>query len=243
MESFVNQPFLDKRRKWASWASYAGLAALFAGILTATRSLLISYLCLMLGVIAASIGAYLSNRYVREPRGDQVLTRTLEGLDKRYALYSYYLSTAHVIASHFGLMVVATRPQKGQVGFADGKWQHRARWRFVTQFLGEPSIGRPELTVRDDVESLEQWVASALPGEEHVPVNGLVLFTNPDVELDAADAPIKALKTNDLAAYLRTGLKGQPVLSTSRQKELRRLLDGVVEASAAEAQTKGKRKA
>jgi len=243
MESFVNQPFLDKRRKWASWATYAGLAALFGGVLTSTRSLLISYLFLVLGVIAASMGAYLSNRYVREPRGDQVLAKALEGFDKRYALYNYYLATPYVIASHFGLLAVVTRPQKGQISYAQGKWQHRAPWRVLRQFIGEASIGKPELSVQEDVESLQQWIASALPGEEQVPVNGLVLFTSPEARVDATNAPVKALVTEDLAAYLRTGLKGQPVLSTSRQKELRRLLDSVVEASAAEAESKRKRKA
>jgi len=244
MDNLVNQPFLDQRRRYANWATYAGLGALFVGIITSSRSLLISYVFLVLGVLAASIGAYLSNRYVKEPRADQVLGRALQGLDKRYALFNYYLPSSHVIASHHGLTVVLPRPQKGQITYgADGKWQHRARWHWVTQFFGEPSVGKPELALADEIEPVRRWIAEALPGDEPVPVNGVVVFTHPDAVLDAASAPVKVLMASELADYLRDGMKEQPVLSTSRQKELRRLLDRVVEESTAASAAKHRKKA
>ncbi|NLG29437.1 MAG: hypothetical protein GX557_16125 [Chloroflexi bacterium] len=243
MESFVNQPYLDKRRKWASWASYAGLAALFVGVLTASRSILISYLFLVIGVIAASIGAYLSNRYVKEPRADQVLAKQLEALDKRYAVYNYYLPAPHVIASHYGLTVVLPRQQKGQVTYSNGKWQHRERWRALTQFFGAPNVGKPELSLAEEIAPTQEWINAVLPGEEPVPVTGLVLFTDAAVQLEAKEAPVVALKSEALAGYMREGLKGQTVLSTARQKELRRLLDSVVQATDAKSAAKPKRKA
>jgi hypothetical protein len=243
MQSLVNQPFLDKRRKLASWASYAGIGALFAGVLTASRSMLLSYLFLVLGVIAASIGAYLSNRYVKEPRADQVLAQVLEGLDKRYALYNYYLAASHVIASHFGLTVVLPRPQKGQISYAGGKWQHHARWRHLTQFFGEPAVGKPELALEDEVAPVAQWIAEAMPGDEPVPVNGVVVFTDASAQLEVASAPVNALRADALPDYMRDGLKGQTVLSTARQKELRRVLDGLVAATDAATAAKGKKKA
>jgi len=244
MQNFVNQPFLDKRRKYASWASYAGIGALFIGVMTSQRSLLISYVFLVVGVIAASIGAYLSNRYVKEPRADQVLDEALKELDKRYAIYNYYLAASHVITSHFGLTVVLPRPQKGQISYREGgKWQHRARWRRVSQFFGEPSVGKPELALADEMEPIESWIAQVMPGEEQVPVNGVVVFTDPKAELDIESAPVNVLKVDALTDYMRDGLKGQPVLSTSRQKELRRVMDAVVEQSAAASAGKGKKKA
>jgi hypothetical protein len=242
MQSYVNQPFLDKRSNLARLASYAGLGALFVGVLTSSRSLFISYGFLILGVIVASIGAYLSNRYVKEPRADQALAKALDGLDKRYALYNYYLPASHVIASHFGLMVLMPRPQKGKITFQKGKWEHRTRWRRMTQFFGEPTVGRPELALADDLDPVTRWIADAMPGEEAVPVSGVVIFTDPKAELDVSSAPVTAMRADALGDYMREGLKGQPVLSTSRQKELRRLLDGVVEESAAASAKKKKGK-
>jgi hypothetical protein len=61
-----------------------------------------------------------------------------------------------------------------------------------------------------------------------VPVQGVVVFTHPEVVLDAKDSAYPAMVTDKLPEYLRQGMKGQPTLSTANQKELHRLLDSVV---------------
>jgi len=231
MESFVNQPFLEKRTKWAKWGSYVGFAALFIGLMMTNRSLLLSYAFLLVGLFGASLGSFLSSRYVREPRADQVLSDALESLDKRYTLYSYYLAANHIVASHYGLVVIVRRSHGGEVTFDDkGRWRHKAGWRKVFQLFGEPSVGKPHQEAVDDVEWTKKWIDEVFP-EDDLPVNGIIVFTDPEVQLNAKKSPVPAVKAGDLARYMKQGLKGQPTLTTAKQKELRRTLDEIIAES------------
>lgn len=227
MESFVNQPFLDKRRKYAQWGSYVGFGALFAGLLLTSSYPLWAYLCLLVGLIGASFGSYMANRYVQEPRADQVFTEAMEGMDKRYALYNYYLSSNHIVASHYGLTVLLPRGQAGVVTYEDGRWRHKAGWRKILQLFGEPNVGKPGQELEREIEWVQEWIDEIFV-EEKIPVTGVVVFTNPNVQLYAQDAPIPVVTADDLARFLKEDLKGGITLRTAVQRELRRVLEQVM---------------
>jgi hypothetical protein len=227
MISLVNQPFLAKRAKWAKWGTYVGLGALLLGLFTVGRSPILAYVFMLVGLIAATLSSYLGSRYVREPRADQVLARELEALDKRYALYNFYLPSDHVIVSHYGLMAVVPRFQEGEVTYRRGRWRHKSGWRKVFQLFGEPALGKPDQDLGQEIKAVKEWIDQVMP-EQNVPVNGAVVFTSPKVTLEVSDAPVPAMSATDLITYMKQGLKGQPTLSTAAQTELRKILDQVV---------------
>ncbi len=229
MQSFVNKPFLQKRARYAKWGSYIGLGALLIGVFITGRSPLLSYVFLLVGLVGATFGAYMANRYVREPRPDQVLENALGGLDKRYAMYHYYLPSQHVISSHYGLTVVVPRPQEGAISYSKGRWHHKGGLRKLLQLFGEPNIGRPDQDLSQEMQWVKQWVDEALP-EANVPVNGVVLFTSPKAVLHVEQAPVPAMSPDELVSYMKRGLKGEPTLTTATQTELRRILDEAVAA-------------
>ncbi len=230
MQSYLNEPFLTKRQKYARWASFIGLGALVLGLMTSTRSPLLSYGFLVVGLLAASFGSYTANRYVREPRADQVLNRVLDGLDKRYALYHYYFATPHVLASHLGLTVFLPKIQEGEITYEDGRWRHRAGFRKFLQLFGEPGLSKPHVELEEDIKWLKEWIDAAMPGDD-IPVTGAVVFTNPKATVRASRAPVPALTPDQLVGFLKQGLKGQvSTLSTAKQKELRRVLDEAIAA-------------
>jgi hypothetical protein len=227
MQSFVNQPFLAKRAKWAKWGTYVGLGALLIGLFTVGRSPILAYVFMLVGLIAATLSSYLGSRYVREPRADQVLARELDALDKRYALYNFYLPSDHVIVSHYGLTAVVPRFQEGEIAYRQGRWHHKSGWRKVFQLFGEPALGKPDQDLEQEIKAVKEWIDQAMP-EQNVPVNGVVAFTSSRVKLDISDAPVPAMSAADLIDYMKQGLKGQPTLSTATQTELRKVLDQVV---------------
>ncbi len=230
MQSLVNEPFLKTRANYARWGSYIGLGALAVGLMTTTSSPLLAYVFLLIGLLGASVGAYMSNRYVREPRVDQVLDEVLGSLDKRYAVYNYYLPSDHVIASHYGLTVIVPRSQRGEIRYENGRWYHRAGWRKLLQFFGQPSLGKPDQDAVEEIESLKKWIDEVVPSAD-IPVHGAIVFTNPNAELTLSEIPVPTMMAADLFDHMKQGLKGGPVLSTARQKELRRILDEVCAAS------------
>ncbi|MHB0857544.1 MAG: hypothetical protein ACYC5M_08235 [Anaerolineae bacterium] len=228
MQNRVNQSFLTKRGKIARWGTYIGIGALVIGLMTTTRSILISYAFMLVGLIGASIGSYMTSRYVREPRADQIITTALEGLDKRFAGYHYLLGTNHVIASHYGLTVVIPKAQDGLITFQNGRFRHKAGFRRVFQFFGEQGLGKPDQELAQEVGWVKEWIDQVMP-EPSIPVNGVVVFTSPKAELQIRGANVPAVAVDQLADYMRTGLKGSTTLTTATQKDLRRLLDQVEE--------------
>jgi len=228
MEYIVNEPFLKQRGKYARWGSYVGFAALLLGLLTTTRSTLLSYVFLLVGLLGASIGSYLANRYVKEPRADQLLAQTMESLDDRYTFYNYFLPAGHVVASHRGLTILEPRSQKGEIRYEGGRWRHKAGMRKLLQLFGEPSLGKPDQDLERNVGLTKEWIDKVMP-EQDIPVNGAIVFTDPEVTLDTSDSPYPAIRANELPEHLTTGLEGNPILSTSKQKELRRTLDEAIE--------------
>lgn len=227
MEAFTNQAFLAKRGKYARVGSFVGLAALLGGLFTVVNYPLISYALLFVGLISASIGSYLANRYVREPRADQILINALDGLDKRYALYSYYLPSEHVLFSHFGFTVIDARPQQGEISYANGRWHHKAGMRKLLQLFGEPSLGRPDKDLEREIQWVREWAQKISPDEE-IPVNGVIVFTHPSVTLDIQGLEWPVLKVEDLPQWIKGAFQGRPPLSTSRRREIRSALDELV---------------
>ena len=81
------------------------------------KDVLLAYLFLLVGLIGATFGSYMANRYVREPRADQTFASQLGELDKRFALYNYFALGDHVVASHHGITLSSGVPAPGA---ADG---------------------------------------------------------------------------------------------------------------------------
>jgi hypothetical protein len=230
VENIVNEPFLAKRTKYAKYASYVGFGALLIGLLTARPEMMwLAYVMLMIGLVAASIGSFLANRYVKEPRADKVLADALENLDKRYVLYQYHFPTSHLLLSHFGLTVLDPYAQAGEISYSGGRWRHKAGIRKVMQFFGDPALGKPEQELQRETERIKKWIDESLP-EENIPVNGVIVFTNPNARL-TVEGDVRAVKADGLAAFMKDGLKGGAVLTTSMQKQLRKMLDDAISAS------------
>jgi len=228
MQAYVNEALIKKRVSVARYAGIAGFGALVAGLFTVSSNLFLSYVFLIVGLIAATVASYMTNQYVKEPRGDRVFQRVLAGLDKRYALYSYYLPASHVVASHHGLTVLLARPQRGVVTVQGGRWQHKSGWRRILQFFGEPGLGRPDADLQHEMQRVAKWISERLP-EVEIPVTGVVVFTHPEVELHVSDAQVPVMLVADLPRFFREDLRDAPILSTAVQKDLRRTLDKAAE--------------
>jgi len=227
MEVFVNTPFIDRRAKISRYCTWGGLAALLVGLFISRNNILLSYAALLAGMALAMVGAHFTSTYVREPRADQVFSHLLDGLDKRFALYCFYLPSNMVLLSHYGLIVLLPKAQKGQITLTNGRWKHKAGLRRALQLVGEPGLGNPEKELNTEVGWVKEWIAKKMPNLE-VPVRGVIVFTHPDAQVYAKGSAVPAMVSPDLPDYLRQGLKGQTTLTTANQKELRRTLDAVV---------------
>jgi hypothetical protein len=83
MRVTVNEPFLRRRANIARWTTLIGLGILFVGLLVSFNKqyYYLSLPALIVGFILANISGFNSNRYVKEPRPDQSLAKSLKAVD------------------------------------------------------------------------------------------------------------------------------------------------------------------
>ena len=220
MQVITNERLIRNRARLGRVASFAGLAVLILGLVASLFSqwLLVSLGCLLVGFILSQVGIYNANRWIREPRADQTLVKILKGFDDRYYLYNYVLPVPHVLLTPFGLCVINPKHQGGKVGCEGEKWRHEAGWkRVILRLFGQEGLGNPTKEVRGEVEKLRRFLAQRLPDEE-VPIEGAVVFTNPQVDLETENPAVPALDGKQLKSFLRDLSKEEPIPGSQRKQ-------------------------
>ncbi|MFZ1400349.1 MAG: hypothetical protein WAS33_25825, partial [Candidatus Promineifilaceae bacterium] len=114
----------DKRiarlRRVSQITSFVGMGALLAGLflvfLPNTANLFFyQLLALFIGWMLSQIGIYLGNRYLREPRPDELLDETLKKVARNGRFYHYLLPAAHVLLIPSGIVVFVPKYQAGNI--------------------------------------------------------------------------------------------------------------------------------
>lgn len=171
-----------------------------------SRMVLVSFLCLGLGFIAAQIGSYNQRRFNRPPRPDERLAKELKGFDDRYSLFSWMLPAAYVFLGPTGVYAFALREQGGLVSNERDKWKHKgSKFGFLLAFSNE-GIGNPTLDAQNDAAKMQKYIDQHLPDVE-VEVQPLALFINPNVKLELKSPAIPAVKPDQLKTLLRQRTK------------------------------------
>jgi hypothetical protein len=227
MQVITNEKLIKNRARLGRVASFAGLAVLILGLVASLypQWLLASFGCLFVGFVLSQVGLYNANRWVKEPRADQTLDKILKGFDDRYHLYNYVLRAPHVLLAPFGLCIINPKDQRGKVHCGGEKWRHQAGWRrVILRFFGQEGLGNPTKEVRAEVGRLRRFLAQRLPDEE-VPIEGVVVFTNPQVDLETENPTVAVLDGKQFKSFLRDLSKERPIPGSQR-KQLAELLAG-----------------
>jgi hypothetical protein len=227
MQVITNERLIKNRARLGRVASFAGLAILILGLAISLSSqwLLVSFGCLFVGFVLSQVGLYHANRWVKEPRPDQTLVKILKGFDDRYHLYNYVLKAPHVLLAPFGLCVINPKDQEGKIRCEGKKWRHKGSWRrAIFRLFGQEGLGNPTKEVRATAEKLRLFLAERLPGEE-VPIEEAIVFTNPQVDLEAENSDVPALDGKQLKVFLRNMSKERPIPGSQR-RQLAEILAG-----------------
>lgn len=220
-----DQPLIKVRVRLARAGSIAGLLILFSGLLLflIPQGYLWSFLVVILGFIMGSIGNRQMNRWTVEPRADQALSRALRKLDDRHHLYNYLLPVEHLLLTPYGLFVLKVKRTDGHIRCIDDRWSRNfSLLRLLRGFAPEP-LGNPTREVRREMERLRSYLSSRLPGQE-VKVQGVIVFTEPEVKLEVKRASLPVLPLKSLRPYLRKAAQGGEMAEEIR-KELVKIFD------------------
>ena len=181
----------------------------------------ISFGALFLGFLCASIGSYYINRYARRrwpgsrfvERPDQVLERSMKGLDDKFAYFSQSLPAGYVLAGPNGITIFALRSDKGRVMVEGDKWREPFSFTRFFTFFAREGVGSPHQEIEEQKARLRSLLAQAngeaagQPALAETPMDGAVVFLNPEVQLELTNPTLPVLRPDQIKDYVRGRVK------------------------------------
>jgi hypothetical protein len=230
MQNIVDEKRIARGAQMGKIATFVGLGFLVVGLVVSlvfkeSPLLLLSFVCLLLGLLGSSIGSVNMGRWVREPRADQALVQGLKGFDDRYLLYNYVLPAPHVLLGPTGLWVFTMLGQGGTVRYEDGKLRRDFSLRRVFLFLSEEGMGRPLREADAQVQALQQFLDdNGVDGD--LEIDNALVFFDPRVDLVVTDPPRPIVVPKGLKRAIRK--QTEKKLSSAQYQQLKELFEGAV---------------
>jgi len=204
MRLVTNEPLIKRNAAIGKYAMIGGMLILIGGLVVSFRPepqyQFVPFVTLIVGFVLTNIGTYFSNRYTRF-RGDQLLENNLKGFDDKYHLYNYRLPTPHFLIAPNGIFALVPKFQRGVVTWNGKRWLHKGSNFFLSLF-GQEALGNPVAEAASEAEAAARFLTKKL-GEEVPPVQPIIVFCNPEVTVEAKEAPIPAVHVKQLKEYLR----------------------------------------
>jgi hypothetical protein len=231
MNVITNEALVRRNARIAQFSGLAGLAVLLGGmyfLFAQPEQFAIIWIMVLLGFILSQVGIYFTNRWGRRPRPDERLNQALKGLDHNYTIYHYTSPTSHLLVGPAGIWVLLPRYQRGTITYEKGRWRQKGGGIGLAymKFFGQEGLGRPDLEINAEVDSVEKFLQKNMSEEEIPPVQAVLVFTNEKVNLqDVDDAPTPTLLPKKLKEYIRKQVKARQV-SMDKIREVKAILEG-----------------
>ena len=215
MKIIKNEKLIKRNGTIGNVTSLAALAVLGVGMyISITRTDLFMYAlsALLVGFTLTQIGMYMGNRYGRSPRPDEKLDAGLKGLPGDYTIYHYTTPASHLLIGPSGAWLLMPYHQRGQVTYKKNRWQ-MSGGGFLQSYMrlfGQEKLGRPDIEIDGEINSLKKYFAKQLEESEIPEIKPLIIFTNDEVDINAEDTPVPAMKLKQLKDYIRQKAKEKP---------------------------------
>ena len=219
MKIIKNEKHIKRNGQIGNWLSLGALVVLGIGMyISIERTDLFVYalFALLAGFTMTQIGMYLGNKYSRSPRPDEKLDAGLKGLQNEFAIYHYSTPASHLMVGPAGLWLLFPYHQRGQVTYKKNRWQ-MSGGGFLQGYMrifGQDGVGRPDLEIENETRQLRKMLAKQMDESGIPEINAMLVFTSDDVEIEAAEAPIPALKVKQIKDFFRQKAKEKPIGQT-----------------------------
>jgi hypothetical protein len=229
MKIVKNEKLIERNGKIANWTTIGALGILAVGMyisLTKPEYFAYSVVCLLAGFLMTQVGMYMSARWGRSPRPDEKLDAGLKGLHSDFNMYHYSAPASHLLVGPLGVWVLSTYHQGGKVEFKKERWRLSGGGiaQAYMRIFGQEGLGRPDLDAEGEAQAMRNFFAKKMNETEIPEVKPILVFLNDQLELDAGDSPIAAMKLKQLKEFLRQTAKNR-ALSTDKIKTLCGLIE------------------
>jgi len=231
MQIITNEKKVARGERVGKIATLAGLGFLTAGLIISLTvrdmpMVWVSFACLLVGLVASSIGTMNMNRWIKQPRADVALAQGLKGFDDKYRLYNYWLPAPHVLLGPTGLYVLTALGQDGAINYDGTRFQRKFSAARLLRFMAEEGLGRPFQEGDSQVASLQEFIEKNGIAED-VDIQNVLVFYSPRANLQVADTPRPVVNTKGLKKALRR--QSGERLPASLYEKLQTLFDTAVQ--------------
>lgn len=219
MRITTNEKLIKQGRRIATVLTISGMALLFGSIFVAQNEthMNIAFIMSISGFVLTVIATRYTKRWVRNPRADQVIDKVLKGLGHKYHLFHYILPKVdHVLVGPQGIFALNAQPADGEVQYEGGRWRRKFHWAQLLRGFGDDAVGDPARDLAQEKKALQEFITAQLPDAE-VEAEGVVVFTNEQLQLTADDALIAVARVDKLKSLLR-GYKSKALDNNTQQK-------------------------
>jgi hypothetical protein len=219
MKIIKNEKLITRNSKIAQWMSLGALGVLGLGMyLSIARPELFAYslVCLVVGFIMTQVGMYMGNRWGRSPRPYEKIDAGLKGLHSEFHLYHFASPVSHLLVGPAGVWVLLPYHQGGKVYFEKNRWKNKGGGFFAgyMRIFGQEGLGRPDLEAETEVEIVQKFFRKNMGDENAIPeVKAALVFTHDNVEVEANDSPLPAMKLKQLKEFMRQMSKNRALSS------------------------------
>ncbi len=236
MKVITNTQIIENRTKWAKRIAPLTMLFLIGGLITNFLSInqpeyfRPTLVLLALGFIFATVSSYLTNRWVREPRSDQILTSMLKKFSNEYVSFNYTVSPPHILLTPSRLYVIVVKQQDGKISIKGSRVSRDFSWKLFFRYFADESFGAPAAEAKSGVNKLQKLLSSHLSAEEMPEIEPLLLFPNKKVELSITEPEVPVLRGNEFKTFLRDESKTKNISSAQRDTITEILSAGWTEA-------------
>lgn len=237
MRVITNEPLIAKRKRWASILSPISMVLLLGGLVLnfwvgrqetiAPIYFYSMFGCLLLGFVTATISSGMVNRWVKEPRADQVLSQAMKGFDNKHILLNHTTDVPHVLITQNRILAITTKLQDGVIQVDNNKWRRKFTFSRLLRIFVDEGLGNPTYEAEQNAQKLAKSLQKHLSAGEKIAIEPIIIFTDPKVELTVTSSDIPVLKSTRLKAYIRQTTKGTAINAELRDKLVDVLANGL----------------
>jgi hypothetical protein len=157
------------------------------------------------------VGLFLTQRYLRKPRPDEVLDKALKSASTHGRLYHYAMPASHVLLTPNGVITFALKFQQGDISVDGEKWKQGGLG--LRRYFGQESMGNPTRDARFMLGAVSDQIKKNAPdlADLEIPIGVLIVFTHEEKgKLDLKKSDFPAVHHSQVGQFLRQQ-RGEPL--------------------------------
>ena len=224
MKIIKNEKLIKRNSVIGQWLSLGALVVLGLGMyISFAKPDLFTYslICLLIGFIMTQVGMYMGSRWGRSPRPDEKLDSGLKGMHSEFTLYHYATPASHLLVGPSGVWALLPYHQRGKIFFEKNRWKLKGGGllQAYMRIFGQEGIGRPDIDAENEVITVRKFLTKNMEESTIPEIKAILVFTSDEVELDAGDSPVPAMKLKQLKEFMRQNSKNR-VLTSAQIAEI-----------------------